>query len=155
MKGFNKEVKIGLAGIVALFLLIFGLNYLKGVSLFKPSNYFYVQFENINGLAKSSPVFADGFKVGIVSDLKYDYTRPGNVVAEIDVEPQLRIPKGTKAELSSDLLGAVKLTLLLANNPREKYNSGDTIQGEVNAGALGKAAAMIPSVEKLKSPMPQ
>lgn len=149
MKGFNKEVKIGLAGIVALFLLIFGLNYLKGVSLFKPSNYFYVQFENINGLAKSSPVFADGFKVGIVSDLKYDYTRPGNVVAEIDVEPQLRIPKGTKAELSSDLLGAVKLTLLLANNPREKYNSGDTIQGEVNAGALGKAAAMIPSVEKL------
>jgi len=149
MKGFNKEVKIGLAGIVALFLLIFGLNYLKGVSLFKPSNYFYVQFENINGLAKSSPVFADGFKVGIVSDLKYDYTRPGNVVAEIDVEPQLRIPKGTKAELSSDLLGAVKLTLLLANNPREKYNPGDTIQGEVNAGALGKAAAMIPSVEKL------
>ena len=149
MKGFNKEVKIGLAGIVALFLLIFGLNYLKGVSLFKPSNYFYVQFENINGLAKSSPVFADGFKVGIVSDLKYDYTRPGNVVAEIDVEPQLRIPKGTKAELSSDLLGAVKLTRLLANNPREKYNSGDTIQGEVNAGALGKAAAMIPSVEKL------
>ena len=67
MKGFNKEVKIGIAGIIALFILVFGINYLKGVSLFKPTRHFYVQFQDINGLAKSSPVFADGFKVGIVS----------------------------------------------------------------------------------------
>jgi len=149
MKGFNKELKIGITGIVALFLLIYGINYLKGVNLFKPSCYFYVQFEDINGLAKSSPVFADGFKVGFVNDLKYDYSKPGNVVVEIDVDPSLRIPKGTTAELSSDLLGTVKLNLLLANNPREKYNAGDTINGSVNAGALGKAAEMIPAVEKL------
>lgn len=149
MKGFNKEVKIGIAGIIALFLLIYGINYLKGVSLFKPSRYFYVQFENINGLAKSSPVFADGFKVGVVSNLKYDYVHPGNVVAEIDVAPSLRIPKGSSAELQSDLLGAVKLNLLLANNPREKLEYGDTIMGSVNAGALGKAAAMIPTLEKM------
>ena len=37
----------------------------------------------------------------------------------------------------------------MANNPREKYNPGDTINGAVNAGALGKAADMIPAVEKL------
>ena len=149
MKGFNKEVKIGIAGIIALFLLIYGINYLKGVSLFKPSRYFYVQFEDINGLAKSSPVFADGFKVGIVSNLEYDYVHPGNVVAEIDVDPSLRIPKGSTAELQSDLLGAVKLNLLLANNPREKVEYGDTIIGSVNARALGKAAAMIPTLEKM------
>ena len=149
MKGFNKEVKIGIAGVIALFLLIYGINYLKGVSLFEPTKYFYVQFENINGLAKSSPVFADGFKVGIVSDLKYDYVHPGEVVAKIDVEPSLRIPKGSTAELQSDLLGNVKLNLLLANNPREKMNYGDTIIGSVNAGALGKAAAMIPTLEKM------
>lgn len=149
MKGFNKEVKIGIAGIAALLLLIYGINYLKGVSLFKPSNFFYVQFEDINGLAKSSPVFADGFKVGIVSDLQYDYIHPGNVIAEIDVDPSLRIPKGSTAELQADLLGAVKLNLLLSNNPREKLNYGDTISGSVNAGALGKAAAMIPTLEKM------
>ena len=149
MKGFNKEVKIGIAGVIALFLLIYGINYLKGVSLFKSNRVFYVQFEDINGLSKSSPVFADGFKVGIVSDLEYDYAHPGNVVAEIDVEPSLRIPKGSTAELQSDLLGAVKLNLLLANNPRERLNAGDTINGSVNAGALGKAAAMIPTLEKM------
>ena len=149
MKGFNREVKIGIAGIIALFLLIYGINYLKGISLFKSSSYYYVQFEDINGLAKSSPVFADGFKVGIVRDLKYDYNHAGNVVAEIDVDPSLRIPKGSTAELQSDLLGTVKLNLLLANDPREKMNPRDTIIGSVNAGALGKAAAMIPTLEKM------
>ncbi|MBQ6745838.1 MAG: MCE family protein [Bacteroidaceae bacterium] len=149
MKGFNKEVKIGIAGIIALFILVFGINYLKGVSLFKPTRHFYVQFQDINGLAKSSPVFADGFKVGIVSKLEYDFVHPGNVVVEIDVDPSLRVPKGSTAELQSDLLGAVKLNLLLANNPREKVEYGDTIMGHVNAGALGKAADMIPTVEKM------
>jgi phospholipid/cholesterol/gamma-HCH transport system substrate-binding protein len=149
MKGFNKEIKIGIAGIIALFILVFGINYLKGVSLFKPTRHFYVQFQDINGLAKSSPVFADGFKVGIVSKLEYDYVHPGNVVVEIDVDPSLRVPKGSTAELQSDLLGAVKLNLLLANNPREKVEYGDTIMGHVNAGALGKAADMIPTVEKM------
>lgn len=149
MKGFNKEVKIGIVGVIALFLLIYGINYLKGVNLFEPTKYFYVQFENINGLAKSSPVFADGFKVGIVSDLKYDYVHPGKVVTQIDVDPSLRIPKGSTAELQSDLLGNVKLNLLLANNPREKMNYGDTLMGSVNAGAMGKAAAMIPTLEKI------
>ena len=89
--------------------------------MFKPSSYFYVKFQNVNGLTKSSPVFADGFRVGIVRDLYYDYTQPGKVVAEIDVDPELRIPKGSTAELAAEMLGGVKMNLLLANNPREKY----------------------------------
>ena len=112
MKYFTKEVKIGIAGIIALCILVYGINYLKGIHLFKPSNYFYVKFENINGLTKSSPVFADGFRVGIVRNLYYDYANPGNVVAEIDVEPGLRIPKGSSAELATEMLGGVKMNLL-------------------------------------------
>ena len=97
------------------------INYLKGIHMFKPSSYFYVKFHNVNGLTKSSPVFADGFRVGIVRDLYYDYTQPGKVVAEIDVNTDLRIPKGSTAELATEMLGGVKMNLLLANNPREKY----------------------------------
>lgn len=145
----NKEVKIGVAGIVALFLLVYGINYLKGIHLFKPSSYFYVKFENVNGLSKSSPVFADGYRVGLVRELYYDYTRPGNVVAEIDVDPELRIPKGSTAELAAEMLGGVKMTLLLANNPRERYEVGDTIPGYFNNGIMGQAAGMVPQVERM------
>ena len=66
MKYITKEVRIGIAGIVALCVLIYGINWLKGIHMFQPSSYFYAKFENVNGLTKSSPVFADGVRVGIV-----------------------------------------------------------------------------------------
>ena len=47
MKYITKEVRIGIAGIAALCILVYGINYLKGIHMFKPSNYFYVQFQNI------------------------------------------------------------------------------------------------------------
>lgn len=148
-KYFTKEVRIGIAGIAALCVLIYGINYLQGIHLFKSSTYFYVKFQNVNGLTKSSPVFADGFRVGIVRDLYYDYEHPGNVVAEIDVEPDLRIPKGSSAELAAEMLGGVRMNLLLANNPREKYSTGDTIPGYLNNGMLGQVGELVPQLEKM------
>ena len=149
MKFFTKEVRIGIAAIIALCVLIYGINYLKGIHLFKPSSYFYVKFQNINGLTKSSPVYADGFRVGIVRELYYDYDHPGNVVAEIDVEPDLRIPKGSSAELAAEMLGGVRMNLLLANNPREKYQTGDTIPGGLNSGMLGQVGDLVPQLQKM------
>lgn len=148
-KYFTKEVRIGIAGIVALCVLIYGINYLQGIHLFKPTSYFYVKFQNVNGLTKSSPVYADGFRVGIVREMYYDYERPGNVVAEIDVEPDLRIPKGSTAELAAEMLGGVRMNLLLANNPREKYNTGDTIPGNLNNGMMGQVGELVPQLEKM------
>lgn len=149
MKYITKEVRIGIAGIAALCILVYGINYLKGIHLFKPTSYFYVKFENVNGLTKSSPVFADGYSVGIVRNLYYDYTHPGNVVAEIDVDPDLRIPKGSTAELAAEMLGGVRMNLLLANNPREKYEIGDTIPGNLNNGMLEQVSNLMPQIEKM------
>jgi len=145
----TKEIKIGLAGVIALGLLIVGINFFKGINLFHSTASYYIAFEDIKGLVKSSPIYADGFKVGIVGDIEYDYAKAGHVTARIDVDPTLRIPQGSTAELSSDLLGAVKMDLLLANNPREKYLPGDTLKGSVNAGLMGRAAAMVPQLEQM------
>ena len=149
MKYITKEVRIGIAAIIALCVLIYGINYLKGIHLFKPTSYFYVKFQNINGLTKSSPVYADGFRVGIVRELYYDYDRPGNVVAEIDVEPDLRIPKGSSAELAAEMLGGVRMNLLLANNPRERYQTGDTIPGGLNSGMMGEVGELVPQLKQM------
>ena len=45
----KKEVKIGLIGIMAIAMLVFGINYLRGVAMFKSSRSYYVEFNNING----------------------------------------------------------------------------------------------------------
>ena len=108
----KKEVKIGLAGIASLLILFFGINYLKGVNMFKPESYYYVEFTNINGLATSSPVFANGLKVGLVRDIQYNYQKPGHVVVGIEMDQAMRIPKGSRAELVTEMLGTVKMNML-------------------------------------------
>ena len=149
MKYFTKEVRIGIAGIIALCVLVYGINYLKGINMFKPSSYFYVKFKNVNGLAKSSPVFADGVRVGIVRDIYYDYNQAENVVVEVELDTELRIPKGSSAELTSELMGGVRMDILLANNPREKYAIGDTIPGKLNNGMMESVAALMPQIEQM------
>ena len=149
MKYITKEVRIGIAGIIALCVLVYGINYLKGINMFKPSSYFYVKFKNVNGLAKSSPVFADGVRVGIVREIYYDYNQAENVVVEVELDTELRIPKGSSAELTSELMGGVRMDILLANNPREKYAIGDTIPGKLNNGMMESVAALMPQIEQM------
>ena len=57
------EVKIGFVGVIALVALFLGINFLKGVNLFKSSEVYYITFSNTKGLSKSSSVYADGYKI--------------------------------------------------------------------------------------------
>ena len=139
MKYITKEVRIGIAGIIALCVLIYGINWLKGIHMFQPSSYFYAKFQNVNGLTKSSPVFADGVRVGIVRDIYYDYVNPGNVIVEVELD----------TELVSELMGGVRMNILLANNPREKYAVGDTIPGKLNNGMMESVAQLMPKVQEM------
>ena len=149
MKFFNKEVKIALVAICGLVILFFGMNFLKGLNLFSSSNKYLISFKDISGLATSSPIYADGYKVGVVKNIIYDYNNTGGTVVEAEIDNRLRIPKGSSAEIVSDMLGNVKVNLLLATNPRERVNPGETIQGGINDGALGKMKDMIPTVMQI------
>lgn len=149
MKYFTKEVKIALVAIAGVVVLFFGMNFLKGLNIFSSEDNYYVQFSDITGLSSSSPVYADGFKVGVVKDIIYDYTHTEGSKVLIGVDKQLRIPQGSSAEIVSDMLGNVKVNLLLANNPREKVAPGGLIKGMINDGAMGKLQDMVPAVEKM------
>lgn len=67
---------IGLSVLVALFILYFGLEFLKGVNMFKAANYYTASFTNVAGLQISAPVSVNGFKVGQVSNVRYEYDNP-------------------------------------------------------------------------------
>lgn len=149
MSKLSKEIRIALIAIVAIVLLYVGLNFMKGISLFSNSADYYVKFKDISGLSASNPIFADGYQVGVVRDIQYDYATNQEVVVHFTVDDDLRIPRGSSAEIVSDLMGNVKMNLLLANNPRERIQSGDTIVGDINSGAMGKLSAMIPAVEQM------
>lgn len=149
MKFFTKEVQIACVAILGVVVLFFGLQFLKGLSLLSNDNTYYVTFDDISGLSASSPVYANGYKVGVVKDIVYNYSGDGKIVAAVGLSKEMRLPKGSTAEIESDMLGNVKMNLVLAGNPLESVAAGDTIQGGKDSGMLGKAANMLPAVEKM------
>lgn len=149
----RKEVKIGIIGITALAMLFFGINYLKGARMFHASSYYYVEYTNINGLATSSPVFASGYKIGLVRDIQYNHANPGHVVVEVELDNGMKIPKGSIGELVTEMLGTVKMNLNLNLENKEYCQPGDTLPGIVNNGLMGVAEGIMPKVEQLMPKM--
>lgn len=149
MKYFTKEVQIALVAIAGVVVLFFGLQFLKGLSLFSSNDSYYVKLNDISGLSVSSPVYANGYNIGVVKDIIFDYTGSGNIVAVVDLDEKMRLPKGTTAEIESDMLGNVKMNIVLASNSNDYMLVGDTMLGGKASGTLDKAAAMIPAIEKV------
>ena len=149
MKYITREFKIGLAAVVALCALFYGINWLKGINLFQPSVYYYVKFENINGLTVSSPVFADGVRVGIVRKINYDYKRLKNVIVEVSLNDELLIPKGSYAKLETDLMGGIKMNILLAENAKDAYQIGDTLPSKLSVSLMDTASEFIPPIQAM------
>lgn len=145
----RREVKIGITGIVALVLLFFGMKFLKGVKLFDNSVSYYIAFKDAKALSKSSTVYADGFNIGIVSNVSYDYNHPGNVVVEISVNKNVKIPHGTIAALDEAMLGGCTLNMTMGPNPADRYMPGDTIIGATANGLMSAAADVMPKVEEV------
>ena len=148
-KFFTKEIQIALVAIVALVVLYFGLNFLKGLSIFSNSNKYCVAFNDVSGLAASSPVYANGYKVGVVERIEYDYERPNKIIAIMGLDKQMRVPVGSHAELASDLLGNIKINLVLSDNPLSFVAVGDTIVGKIEEGVMSKVGEMVPAIEAM------
>ena len=145
----KREIIIALVAIVALIVLFFGLNFLKGLNLFTSDTNYYMTFKNISGLSSSSPIYADGYRVGTVKNILFDYEQQEDIKVMVGIDRHLRIPKGSTAEIVSDMLGNLQVNLLLADNPQERIEEGGVIEGSVSSGTLGKLSAMVPTVEKM------
>ena len=146
---FTKEIKIALVAIFALVVLFFGMQFLKGLSILSSNNSYFVAFADATGLSTSSPVYANGYRVGVVKALNYNYAPDGNIIATLELDQQMRVPAGSKAELASDLLGNIKINLVLADDPLHMLAVGDTIPGAAEVGVMSKLGGMLPAIEKM------
>ncbi|MDE7456641.1 MAG: MlaD family protein [Prevotella sp.] len=149
MKFFTKEVKIALVAILGIVVLFYGLQFLKGLDVFSSDDSYYVTFSDVSGLSASSPVYANGYRVGVVKSLNYDYNPQGSIVAELGLDKQMRIPRGSRAELASDLLGNIKINIILSDDPVNMLEKGDTITGAPEQGVMSKVGGMIPALESM------
>lgn len=111
-----REIKVGILAAVCLFLLFFGLNFLKGVNIFSPTNSYHGVFYNLHGLEEQAAVYILGHKVGQVDRILYDFTRDSAFTIDISVNKDIALPEGTQMALVSDgLLGGMAIELKLSD----------------------------------------
>lgn len=145
----KKEVIIGACVVIALAILYFGIEFLKGVNIFQPVNAYSATYTNVAGLQVSAPVTLNGFKVGQVSDIYYEYDNPGHVGVDISLDKELRIPEGSKAVIEADILGTAQVVLHFSDS-KQMIPSGSTLTGETAAGMLeGVSQNLMPRVASI------
>ena len=159
-KRFSKELIIGGLVLLALLILVFGINYLKGVNMFKPSNYYFATYTDVAGLAQSAPVTVNGFKVGLVREISYEYDNPGHIKVEMSLDRHLKLPRGTKAMLTTDMLGTSSIALEMAPG-KDFHNVGDQLIGANASGLMSSVTndimpsitAILPKIDSILTSM--
>lgn len=156
-KNFSKEVKIGITFVVALFILYFGINFLKGINIFKPSNSYTVVFDDVTGLTLSSPVVLNGYQVGLVYSMKLENDTANKIAVILNLNKGVKINKGSKIKLDVSLMGTA--TVIIDQNPysEEYYTVDDRIPGIRVAGmmeslggdVLPQVGALVPKIDSI------
>lgn len=160
MINMKREVKVGIVSIVVIFILILGINYLKGTNIFKNNITFYALYQNIDGLQIGAPVTVSGFKVGSVTDIDMLTESNNNLLVTINIEKELVVPKESILKIvNQDLMGTKGVNLIFSSSS-DNASSGDTLssslesslQEEVNAQILPfkrKAEELIVSIDSV------
>lgn len=141
-KIFSREVLIGATGILAIVLIYLLINFFKGVNLFNAENHYYVRFSDVCQLTNSSPIFVNGYSVGNVRNIDYDYKNPGNIVVTIEIDKRMRVPSGSYATITTHMLGGTDLSLVLGKSGN-MLSPGDTIMGYPDKGIAAVASEKI------------
>ncbi|NLN24257.1 MAG: MCE family protein [Bacteroidetes bacterium] len=148
----TNEVKTGILAIGAILLLILGYNFLKGTNLFSSKRYFYVQYQNVEGLATSAPVTVSGYTVGKVEDIKFS-TERGWLIVKFSLEDDFEFSKNSVAQIySAGLIGGKSLAILPEYDTSNIAKSGDTLKGEIEDSMLATVTkALGPLEEKVNN----
>jgi phospholipid/cholesterol/gamma-HCH transport system substrate-binding protein len=128
----SNEIKVALLAIVAALLGFWGFKFLKGINVLTPARTFYVKYDNVDQLRPSSPVFYKGLQIGMVKDLYVDKADDKTIIAVLNIEDDLDIPKDTKAAIMGlTLMGGKAIKLYITNTCEGAgcAQSGDFLDG--------------------------
>ena len=150
MKKISNEVKVGATALVTLIAFVWLFNFLKGKDFFKTTDVYYTVYDKVGGLAESSPVEVNGYKVGVVRSIEFTDAISGRLLVAFSVDKHFKIPRNTVAEIVPvSLLGGMKVQFVYGKGP-DTYEVGDTIPGSLAASLTDRIdTELIPVKDKL------
>lgn len=124
----RQTVKIGFFTLLAIVLLYLGITYLKGLTISARSKTYYVAMNDVTGINVATRVFVNGYKVGSVRKLDYDYRNNGETILTLTLDPGIKLPQGTQVQVAQTLFSGALVNLILPDVETGAYlNAKDTI----------------------------
>ena len=154
----NKEIRTGITAIFTIVVLIYGINYLKGLNILDKNRIFHAKYDNIDGLLKGSVISLNGFNVGIVSNISLQ--SDNSLLVSVKINEDFDVPANSILKISNqDLMGTKGISFILGNSDLLAKNNDtliaeieNSLQDEVNKQILplkNKAEGLISSVDSL------
>jgi phospholipid/cholesterol/gamma-HCH transport system substrate-binding protein len=130
----TREIKTAILVIGSILLFIWGYSFLKGRNLLSDYKTFYVEYENVEGLAASAPVTINGLVVGKVASISLQNTN-GKLVAELQIKSDFPISKSSIIDIyEPGLIGGKQIQIIPNFNDKIMAKSGDTLRGGIKKG---------------------
>ncbi len=144
MSNKSKSIKVGILSIISIFLIYFGMNFLKGVNILTEGKTLYAYYDDVSGLTEGNSITVKGYKVGSISSIKFDIERNNQLKVNLNIEDNIDIPINTIAKIVSlDLMGTKGISLELGDSKDFVSNGNElstsiesSLQEEVNAQIL-------------------
>jgi len=130
----SKEFKVGLFMILAIALLYFGFNFLKGIDFFSSTKKYYAFYENVDKLTESNQIYLNGLAVGRVSNIQIQQQR-NRVLVELDISSEIVLTDSSIALLNGELLGG-RIIQLIVNQGGNVLQAKDTMNSDVAKGIM-------------------
>ena len=134
----TKEFKVGIYIVLAIVILYWGINFLKGNDIFASSRVYYAIYDNTEGLTPAVSVAINGKQVGVIDDIYFHPDQSGRLVVRLKMQMDYPLPSDSKAKIhSSGLLGERNIQLMLGDSTTLAQD-GDTLFATVE-GSLTDA----------------
>ena len=131
----TREVKTAVLVISGILLFIYLFNFLKGNDILDSSRTYYAIYDNVEGLAPSTPVTINGLNVGKVQDITFTEDGSGKLLVKLVVEEEFDFSKNSEAQLyEAGLIGGKAIAIIPAFDNAEKAVKGTYLKGTVKAG---------------------
>ncbi|SUB88176.1 virulence factor Mce family protein [Porphyromonas macacae] len=149
MRNIN-TLKIGILTLVALGLLFFGIKFLKGINIFSAETPYHTTFSKVNGLTVSTPILIEGYKVGVVRKMDFDFENNKGIRVELSINKRVKLPKDSKVRIKLNPLSGADLIIQLGKSPEFLEPGGElgaiNMQTDLMAIAQEKILPMIDSL---------
>ena len=145
----TKEFIIGICVLVALVVLFFGIDFLRGINLFQPTNFYHASYSNVAGLEIAAPVTIDGYKVGQVREINFDFNSPGEIDVVLALDEKLSLPTDSRAVIESGLMNGASIRIIMGK-ASEKIPVGGNVQTAVVPDLMSAlSGGLMPAVENI------